>query len=87
MKASALFDQIRAAFGSTLVRAYDNGKVFIALYPDGLICVNVWVGIGANRRLKLVYSTAMDQEQELSDADWTTDVVDYCTWQREHKGA
>lgn len=85
MIAKELFDQIRAAFDSTLAHACDDGKISIVLYPDGLICVNVWIGVNANRRLKLVYSTAMNQEQEFGDADWVADVVDYCTWQREHK--
>ncbi len=95
MIASELFDLVRARFGPVpqygeneyrYARVRDSGKVSIALYPDGLICVNVWIGINANRRLNLAYSTEMPQEQEFGDADWIADVIAYCEWQREHKG-
>ncbi len=94
MRAGELFDLIRVSFGPApqygegeyrYARVRDSGKVSITLYPDGLICVNVWIGINANRRLKLAYSTEMPQDREVGGEDWVAHVVAFCEWEARRK--
>ena len=86
MIASELFELIRKTLG-TKPRIRNDGKVSVAIYPNGLINICTWGGEGKAWRPELVHSTEMPLDCNLDDEVWLPDVLELCEWERSRKGA